>query len=596
MIELHHGDCIEVMRTLPDNSVDSICTDPPYGLSSTSPERVTEAIVAWATGDRDYIPAGKGFMGKSWDAFVPPPALWDEAMRVLKPGGHLLAFAGTRTQDLMGLSIRLAGFEIRENLAWMHGQGFPKSQNVSKAIKDNRCGCAVPYNHDNISREDVPAVRRDLAATEPLPIDSEPDVLEGVRQVAAARGHDGQEARDKHSGDGVMFGVPAGVPEAGGMGQASDEPLLLLPVQREGSGAGVGSSRAQGPGGAEDIHPHDGSGQPGMEGRRDAESREGELRRPALRPLPGGMDDDGTEGRLHHGASASDGSMGGQAATSHGSGESHEPRSAGQSAGEPGTVPVERGSQARGGWPVCAGCGKPVIPDGLGTALKPAYEPIIMARKPLSGKTVAANVQTHGTGALNIDGCRIGETVETWPKSRMYGGNPSEVAFTKTSTAAISAQATGPAPAGRWPANVALDEHMAAVLDRQSGVLHSQATDKSRRSMATGATSFKSDKKERVAYPLEIGGASRFFYVAKAPKKERPIVDGVAHATVKPLALMRWLVRLVTPEGGTVLEPFAGSGTTVEACILEGFHCIAIEREAEYLPLIQARIERREVA
>jgi site-specific DNA-methyltransferase (adenine-specific) len=94
----------------------------------------------------------------------------------------------------------------------------------------------------------------------------------------------------------------------------------------------------------------------------------------------------------------------------------------------------------------------------------------------------------------------------------------------------------------------------------------------------------------------DAGGASRFFYVAKAPKKERPVVDGVAHATVKPLTLMRWLVRLVTPSGGTVLEPFAGSGTTVEACILEGFHCIAIEREAEYLPLIQARIERQEVA
>jgi site-specific DNA-methyltransferase (adenine-specific) len=90
----------------------------------------------------------------------------------------------------------------------------------------------------------------------------------------------------------------------------------------------------------------------------------------------------------------------------------------------------------------------------------------------------------------------------------------------------------------------------------------------------------------------DSGGASRFFYVAKAPKRERPVVDGIAHPTVKPLALMRWLVRLVTPEGGTVLEPFAGSGATVEACILEGFHCIAIEREAEYLPLIQARIDR----
>ena len=92
----------------------------------------------------------------------------------------------------------------------------------------------------------------------------------------------------------------------------------------------------------------------------------------------------------------------------------------------------------------------------------------------------------------------------------------------------------------------------------------------------------------------DAGGASRFFYVAKAPKRERPDVNGVAHPTVKPLALMRWLVRLVTPPGGTVLEPFAGSGATVEACIIEGFHCIAIEREAEYLPLIRHRIDRNQ--
>jgi site-specific DNA-methyltransferase (adenine-specific) len=153
--------------------------------------------------------------------------------------------------------------------------------------------------------------------------------------------------------------------------------------------------------------------------------------------------------------------------------------------------------------------------QGWGTALKPAFEPIVMARKPLR-KNVVATVLEYGTGALNIESTRTGD---------------------------------------RWPANVILDESQAQRL-----------------------------------------AESKYFYVPKPSKAERPVVDGVAHPTVKPLELMRWLVRLVTPSGGTVLEPFAGSGATVEACILEGFNCIAIEREAEYLPLIQARIDRQDAA
>ncbi|HWU21402.1 MAG TPA: DNA methyltransferase [Nocardioides sp.] len=159
--------------------------------------------------------------------------------------------------------------------------------------------------------------------------------------------------------------------------------------------------------------------------------------------------------------------------------------------------------------------------QGWGTALKPGFEPIVVARKPLVG-SVAANVLAHGTGALNIDGCRVG---------------------------------------GRWPANAVLDEDQADVLDNLDG-----------------------DIRE---------GPSRFFYVAKPDSAERPRTDGAVHPTVKPLSLMRWLVRLVTPPEGLVLEPFAGSGTTIEACLLEGFSCIAIEREDDYLPLIVQRVNRR---
>ena len=108
-VDIRHGDCLEVLRDLPDNSVDSVVCDPPYGLSNTKPQQVADVLAAWVTGDTEAVPTTKGgFMGKDWDSFVPPPAVWAECLRVLKPGGHMAVFAGARTQDLMGLSIRLA--------------------------------------------------------------------------------------------------------------------------------------------------------------------------------------------------------------------------------------------------------------------------------------------------------------------------------------------------------------------------------------------------------------------------------------------------------------------------------------------------------
>ena len=133
-ITLHHGDCLDVLRDLPDCSVDAVVTDPPYGLANTDPAHVAETITRWVNGERDYLPGGSGFMGKAWDAFVPPVAVWDDCLRVLKPGGHVLAFAGSRTVDLMTLGLRLAGFDIRDSVAWLYGSGFPKSLDVSKAI------------------------------------------------------------------------------------------------------------------------------------------------------------------------------------------------------------------------------------------------------------------------------------------------------------------------------------------------------------------------------------------------------------------------------------------------------------------------------
>src|SRR5699024_8586585 len=130
-----HGDCLQELKKLEDNSVDAVITDPPYGLSNTKPAQAADVLKAWVTGDTVSVPAKRGgVMGAACDSFVPPPGGWVECFGGLQPGGHMAVFAGARTQDLMGLSIRLAGFEIRDTLGWVYGSGFPKSMDVSKAI------------------------------------------------------------------------------------------------------------------------------------------------------------------------------------------------------------------------------------------------------------------------------------------------------------------------------------------------------------------------------------------------------------------------------------------------------------------------------
>jgi predicted methyltransferase len=382
-VTVFHGDCRDVMRDLPDNSVDAVVTDPPYEL---------------------------GFMGKRWDdsGVAYDPFVWLEVIRVLKPGGHLLAFGGTRTWHRLAVAIEDAGFEVRDSMAWMYGSGFPKSLDVSKAIDKNNgeVGRLLKFTAwmrmTGLTASDLNKATGTFMGSHYLTNKSQPaiptpELWQIIRPLC---------------GD-----IPAWV----------DELVQRIAAERE-----VVGSKTSG----------------------IANKDEGQ--------------------RYTIGAS--------------------------KSVQVDITAPATPAAEQWQGW---------------GTALKPAHEPIVVARKPLIG-TVAENVLTHGTGALNIDGCRVSEMK-------------------------------------RWPANVALDESQAAQLDAQ---------------------------------------VSRFFYVAKASKKERPNVDGIAHPTVKPMALMRYLVRLVTPPGGTVLEPFAGSGTTIEACVIEGFNCIAIEREADYLPLIEARLNR----
>lgn len=370
--EIINADSIEHLKTLDDNCIDSVVTDPPYGLGNCSSRAVNEALTAWIAG-QEYKPKGGGFMGKSWDVFVPGPELWREVYRVLKPGGHAVIFAGSRTVDLMGIAVRISGFEVRDMLHWIYGSGFPKSLDVSKAINKRA---------------------------------------------------------------GVKF---------------TKHPAL-----------GVGFMNAQ------------------IDGYNI------------------------TKNQLHQ------------------SGESTD--------------------QAKH-W------------EGWGTALKPAHEPILLCRKPLEG-AVVDNVERWGVGGLNIDGCRIetDEYIFTTPRtqqSHIYGKYAQQDPM----------QSTGQ-EIGRWPANILLDDHAAALVDIQAG--------------------------------LE---ASRFFYCAKAERGEREAgLDGGeqranVHPTVKPLAVMRWLCKLITPPGGLILDPFNGSGTTGCAAVQLGFSYLGIEREPEYAAIARARIE-----
>lgn len=237
--------------------------------------------------------------------------------------------------------------------------------------------------------------------------------------------------------------------------------------------------------------------------------------------------------------------------------------------------------------------------DGWGTALKPAFEPIVVGRKPLIG-TVAANVADHGTGAIHIAACRTATDGEVLHRSTSFndmrgghygsGHRPGEASAERrytdqggTNFAAIPGARDD--DRGRWPTNVVLDESQAAELDRQSGILTSGANPTRRGSdkFRNAYGDFTGQEECTPARGANSGGASRFFptfhYEAKASSAERPVGDdGTVHPTVKPLDLMRWLVRLVTPAGGTVLDPFFGSGTTGEACVIEGVQCIGIER------------------
>jgi len=410
---LYNENCLDVLKRLEDNSLDSIVTDPPYGLS---------------------------FMGKKWDYDVPSQEIWAECLRVLKPGGHLLAFAGTRTQHRMAVRIEDAGFEIRDMIAWVYGSGFPKSLDVSKAI-DKAAGVERLESF----------IRPDFAARSNKTEQRESQVLSGEKGV---------------------YTIPA--------------------------------------------------------------------------------------------------------------------------------------TEAAKQW------------EGWGTALKPALEPITVARKPLIG-TVAENVLEHGTGGLNIDGCRI--TVDQNDKNhRNKLSNDSD----RTSMFGIGG--TGCLGDGRWPANLIHDgsDEVVGLFPQSNGGAFPQKSNIPTGKHYEGGWGAVDNG---VRTEMGSGSAARFFYCAKSSKRDRdeglegfedkqaaglPMrsadgerggegLDGTktdrltvrknVHPTVKPTDLMRYLCRLVTPPNGVILDPFMGSGSTGKAAMLEGFQFIGCELSPEYFEIAKARIE-----
>ncbi len=326
------GDSIEVLKGLEAGSVDALVTDPPYGLNNITEKKTRACLSAWVNGEKFDV-GGAGFMGKDWDKWTPPPELWREVYRVMKAGAHGLVFAGSRTQDLMTLSLRLAGFEVRDTLMWLYGSGFPKSR----------------------------------------------------------------------------------------------------------------------------------------------------------------------------------------------------------------------------------------------TALKPAFEPIILIRKPLEG-TVANNVLEHGTGAMNIDSCRFGDT------STMRSGNHKAYNGFEGNALKSNARTVKPHPEGRYPTNVILDKDVAELLGNKQRFFYCAKASRGERE--AGLTSL----------PLRKAGAM----VGAETRPDRPTNHPMRanhHPTVKPIDLMRYLCRLITPPQGTVLDPFTGSGSTGCAAALEGLEFIGIEREVDYVEIAQQRVK-----
>ena len=593
-MKIIHGDCLEELKRLEDNSVDAVITDPPYGLSNTKPQQVADVLKAWVTGDTVSVPAKKGgFMGKDWDSFVPPPAVWEECMRVLKPGGHMAVFAGARTQDLMGLSIRLAGFEIRDTLGWVYGSGFPKSMDVSKAIDKRRDEDLEPqarvakwlvdrmadkgmtrknisdhFNAANVAQQwttywtdgavkpRVPKWDQWQELKRLLEFSDEMDAE--VWRLNGRKGTPG-EAWEKREVVGVKR-VTGAEGSAGGFANGIASQRGLATGEREIDITAPATSEAQ---------------------RWDGW---GTALKPAIEPIllcrkP--LDGTVANNVLAHGV----GGLNIDACR----------------------VPSDEVTGWGGRGHALGGASLNLSETGSSDGQPNPVQGRFPANVLLDEHAAKEMDKQSGVGVSRASTKRNGkdEAQATWGLRRtedtLRGHNDSGGA--SRFFPVFKSEEEAPETKGRFPANVLLDEHAAKEMDKQSVGTRAEKPSKSgnRGVRNQGATwkPFHVENEDIPAYS-DSGGASRFFpvfkYQAKAPKRERPVIvreDGtkVQHPTVKPLKLMEWLATLITPEGGLILDPFAGTGTTLQAATNKGFHPIGIEADTDYIQLIHQRLE-----
>ena len=490
------GDNLETLRTLPDACVDACVTDPPYGLA---------------------------FMGKRWDYDVPGVELWSEVLRVLKPGGHLLAFAGTRTQHRMATAIEDAGFEIRDMIAWVYGSGFSKGFNLKREplCDCQECGKPIPYDHDNATPKhkmrsmrgtDIPAAEHPEAEQGEVlfPLMQEQDTQENGATRAESETVSGEKS--------CMEGWELHRAEEG----VQDDPNARPSTSEE------KRVRARTPVdcGTDAWPSADGVGGSSPQGQKQAEQPSEQSA--DLRDAFGALDDGALRGR-------------------------------GQ----------------------CSRCGKLKKEyEGWSSNLKPALEPITVARKPFTG-TVAANVLEHGTGAMNVDACRVAAEENL---ARPFGGGNQIYGEMLMERGTV----TGKGLTGRWPANLIHDGS-----DEVTGLFPETAPAKAAQRGAgkaeTGCYGVYGGESTERGHDDAGGSAARFFYCAKADSSER---RKSKHPTVKPVALMRYLVRLVCPAGGLVLDPFGGSGTTAEAARLEHCRFLLLELSPEYCADAEERLRQ----
>ena len=489
--ELKLGDNAETLKQYPDNHFDSIVTDPPYGIE---------------------------FMGKDWDKHTGALETWNECFRVLKPGGHILAFSASRTYHHLATNIEAVGFEIRDQIMWLYGSGFPKSMNIGKAI-DKKLG-----------NERV-AVGKRTRNVKPF------DDGNGWNSNNTTGNYIYTKGNSEYEGWGTAL-KPAHEPIVMARKPLSEKSIVDNVLKHNTGGINIDESRVE------------------------TEDKTQRVNR-------------GVEWGVRNDKSG------------------NEPKVYGSTKGRYPANVMHDGSEE-----VLEG-----FPDTKNTKGKSRHEPIVMARKPLSENTVAENVLKHGTGGINIDGCRIGVSGND-PNHRKID-NKNTLGTTFGSKDEIKSVSTGKSQLGeqgRFPANIIHDgseEVLEGFPNTKSGKDKNPTTKNVSGFFGQDMGYYSKD-----ANYGDSGSAARFFYCPKVSRTERHIgfeqtqatTDSTKslsnnHPTVKPVALMKYLITLITPKGGKVLDPFNGSGSTGMACVELGYEYTGCELDPDYIEISKARIE-----